>query len=93
MKPNLRLVGIIVWAIGFASIIYLLIQNNVVPYDQINHRLFNSIQMVGVVLIALGILLIFIHNAKENRSLRPPWRSKYKFKKNGKESRLKKLQK
>ena len=64
MKPNLRLVGIILWAIGFALIIYLLIQNNVVPYDQINQRFFNSTEMVGIALIASGVLLVFIHNAK-----------------------------
>jgi mannose/fructose/N-acetylgalactosamine-specific phosphotransferase system component IIC len=62
MKPNLKLMGIIVWAIGFALILYLLIQNNVVPYDQINPKLVISIEILGVVIMALGVLLIFIHN-------------------------------
>jgi hypothetical protein len=52
--------GIIVWAIGMALIIYLFIQNIVVPYDQINQRTFNSIETVGIVLIGLGVLLTFI---------------------------------
>ena len=60
MKRSLRFMGIIVWAIGMALIIYLFIQNIVVPYDQINQRTFNSIETVGVVLIGLGVLLTFI---------------------------------
>ena len=68
MKPSLIFVGIIVWAIGMALIIYLLIQNNVVPYDQINQRDFRTIETVGVVLIGLGVLLTFILNSKRKQN-------------------------
>ncbi len=62
MKLNLRLVGLIVAGIGLALIVYLLIQNNVVPYDQINRHLADSIYTVAVVLGVIGILLIFVYN-------------------------------
>jgi mannose/fructose/N-acetylgalactosamine-specific phosphotransferase system component IIC len=70
MKNKLRLAGFVVWAIGFALIIYLLILNNVVPYNQIDQRSFSSTETVGIALIASGVLLVFIHNAKTKQ--KPP---------------------
>ena len=62
LKLNLRLVGIIIWAVGLSLVVYLLIQNIVVPYDQINQSLVSKIETLGVVIMAFGILLVFIYS-------------------------------
>jgi membrane protein DedA with SNARE-associated domain len=55
-------VGLIIAVIGLALIGYLIVQNNVVPYDQIDHHLANSIFIVAVVLGFIGILLVLVYN-------------------------------
>ena len=54
---RLRLAGLFLFAIGFALMVYLIVQYVYVPYDQQNHAGFSFIPIVGVVLFGAGLWL------------------------------------
>ncbi len=57
MKPNLRSIGIILYVIGFAIIIYLIVQSLAVPPNQINYDFNIIISIIALVLVAASFIL------------------------------------
>jgi len=74
MKPNLRVVGMIVCAIGLIIQFYVTIQSFVV-YSQPNIVLPIWTSFIGLVVIVVGVFLILKHNRRfgiKNRILLRP---------------------
>lgn len=67
MKLTLSSVFWVIWAISLVLLFYLLIQNFMVPYDQINHNLDDMIKLIAIALMVIAVLGFFFSRVLTNR--------------------------